>query len=72
MQVVESYRQNYRVKQHVLWSLSLYDNDLYQQAKQNISDWKKLKRSAIVLEELSNATGPAQGKGYFKALSSIS
>jgi hypothetical protein len=67
MQVVESYRQDSKNKQHVLWSLGIYDIDLYQQAKQNISDWKKLKRSAIVLDELSNAIGPPQGKGYFKA-----
>jgi len=71
MQVVESYRQNYKSKQRILWPLGLYDEDLYQQVKRNISDWKKLKRAPVVLKELDDSaelTGPLQGKGYFKSL----
>jgi len=70
MQVVESYRHNSTSKQRVLWSLGLYDQDIHQQVKQNISDWKKLKRASVVLKEFNDSTGPAgpiQGKGYFRS-----
>ena len=67
MQVKESYycSEDKVSRQRMLYSLGRYDESIYRQVKDNISDWQPLNKGKVVIKEIDDNSGPLQGKAYF-------
>lgn len=63
--VVESYRKDSKVKQHMLWSLGRFDKETFLRVKQKLKNWKRLERSRVVIGEVEDKSGRMQGERIF-------
>jgi len=69
LQVVESYRQGGVSRHRVLVALGRCgDEAREQQVRGLIKDYRPLSRAQVIIAEVGDASGPIQGKGYFKKL----
>ncbi len=67
--IVEYRRWGGKKRCRILLSLGKCDDRARQQEiREIIRDYQPLEHAKLVLEELNNASGPWQGKGYFKKM----
>jgi hypothetical protein len=66
MRIVQAVRRGGKVLHRHVASLGPYDAGAFQRYRAILADWKPLKRSAVVLQELAEDSGRLQGRGYFR------
>lgn len=66
MQLVESCRREGTVKHRILASLGRYDERRFREAKRLVRELVPLEQAQVIIEELEEASGPSQGKLYFR------
>ena len=67
MRIIQSVRRGRKVQHRHVLSLGPYDERTLHHYQAIVAAWKPLERSAAVLEELADESGPLQGRGFFRS-----
>jgi hypothetical protein len=67
MRIIQSVRHGRKVQHRHVLSLGPYNEYTLHHYRAVVADWKPLERSAAVLEDLADESGPLQGRGFFRS-----
>ena len=65
MKVLHSYRKDGKSKHYLIATFKNYDEDKYIKIKEQLKDWKVMKRAKFVIDEINKQNAPSKkGKRY--------
>jgi len=66
MHIHQAVYPNRRKRHQHIESLGPYEETAFMKFRTIITEWKPMERSAVVLKDLGEESGPPQGKGFLK------
>ena len=65
IQILHNYREGSKLRHKIITPLGLYKKECYQMIKDNLKDWKRMKRVDTIIDEFKNDIGNVKRQGEY-------